>query len=915
MAATTLDPRPLARGFVELDDRVLSGAPGVILVLASSLEIAGAASTHIARRSAVMGHPVLEARARGGAPLFREVQAQLGLSGSCDIAKCASEIAGVTGTVILPLPSEGTWDRAVLQELVRARASSTSARGVGTPTAQGAQLLVLLSWGKDPATDLEIESFDVSERMTAEGRRRWFSAVAERACADVGVDDLATLDSGFATVSRALGESDPGDRALPPDGERLLASLELMGRAWPIRDLAALGSDPSAFTHLTEAGAVRVLGGHASVETSWQPRAEALAANAPLPAVRGAADLLGARFDEDPWAQAHRAELFVRAGDYPSADAAFTRALALADDALARRELVARWTLALRGLPAQARRELLVKGAERSLASGRAEEAYHWAELAAEVAPDDAYVALLFGRANVATGDLVAASVAFDRGSKQPGSAERRLEFEVEQAEVAYLRGALDEACERADCVIATTTSPAILLDAKNTLGKVLLARSRWDEADRHFEEDAWLASSKGLVTAELRARSNRAIALLSRGLVDKARTLFESVLSEGERHGEVRASAFALDNLAVVASHQHQYVSALCLWERAFKLRQQLGDWTALTHILGNLAVIRLKLGLWEHAEHAVAFGRRMLGPGTPVARTAYFAICAAKVALMRGRSMQARREAQGAIPECRASGNAKYLAEALRLMARIELEEGDLARAREALSAARDLLTTEEGRAETRILEASLARATGSIHPKDASEALALARVTDNEELLIEAQIRVRRGRSLGGELRARTPAPRPGARSARPRAVPAPRGHSPRVPLAPRLHDPRLPRRPAGGGPRGRTLGRGAGRGLPLGGWTGEPTPHPEVERGAVRPNDAGRPHPGTRGRRPGDPRSARRRPQGRPRRAAPCSSAARAARARSSSPRPSTGERPRRTGRSSRSTARRWSRRCS
>jgi DNA-binding NtrC family response regulator/tetratricopeptide (TPR) repeat protein len=740
MAATTLNPHPLARGFVELDDRVLSSASGAILVFAPSADIAGAAAAHIARRSAVKGVPVLEARPRGGAPIFREVQAQLGLSGSCDVERCAAEIAGVAGTVILPLPREGTWDRAVLQELARSRVSRASP---GAEVPQSTQLLVLLSWDKDPAADLDLESFDVSEKMTSEGRRRWFSAVAERACVDVGVGDLATLDSSFANVNRKLTEASAVERTLPPGGEALLAALELVGRAWPVRDLAALGSDSAAFAHLSEAGAVRVVRGFVSIEPSWLATSEALATAAPRDAVLAAGALLHARFPEDPWAEAHRAELLLGAGEHSSADDAFTLALSLASDPLARRELLGRWSIALRAVANEDKIGLFVRSAERALAAGRAEEAYHWAELGAGVAPEDPYVALLLGRANVATGDLVAATVAFERGAKRASEETMTLSFLVEQAEVSYLRGALDEATALANEVLAAAKTPTLILEAKNTLGKILLARSRWDDADRHFEEDAWLASSSGLVTAELRARSNRAIALLSRGLVDKARALFETVLAEGERHGEVRACAFALDNLAVVASHQHQYVAALELWERAFKLRQQLGDRTALTHILGNLALIRLKLGLWEHAEHAIAFGRRMLGPGTPVARSAYFALCAARVALIRGRSMQARREAQGAIPESRASGNAKYLAEALRLMARIELEEGDLGRAREALAAARESLTTEEGRAETRILEASLARASGDIDPKDACEALALARLTDNEELLIEAQI----------------------------------------------------------------------------------------------------------------------------------------------------------------------------
>ena len=58
------------------------------------------------------------------------------------------------------------------------------------------------------------------------------------------------------------------------------------------------------------------------------------------------------------------------------------------------------------------------------------------------------------------------------------------------------------------------------------------------------------LAAAQQDATGELRARLNRGIALLSKGLADEARELFESVLAEGERRGDARASAYALSNL-----------------------------------------------------------------------------------------------------------------------------------------------------------------------------------------------------------------------------------------------------------------------------------------------------------------------------------------------------------------------------
>jgi DNA-binding NtrC family response regulator/tetratricopeptide (TPR) repeat protein len=760
MAAPTLSLKPPACAFVDLDDRVLAGNSGVVLISAPSVEVAEAAGAHVARRAQGSGPVVFVPRPRGGAPLFRNVQAELGLGSSCDVSACAAELAQLQATLIVPLAPAGSWDRAVTLEIVR-RVAAPKASSFSAPSP--APLLVLFSTDVDrlvEAADCEVVVFDLREAMSPEARHRWFAAVAERACFDSGASDLASLESSFAGLRRRIGEQDGLAHAAPSSAagaEALLASLELLGRAWPLDEIGALTHDLTLVHHLRDAGALSISRGLVSIDASAREGAEALAAEAGPELLRGAAGLLRARFEGDAWAMLHRAGLLLRAGEYLEGDREFASSMTLANDPLARRELVDRWAELLASLPPVPKLELAMKEAERALLAGRAEEAHRWAEVATQAGGDDPRVALLLGRASLAMGDLVAASVAFERGlSKIDGRApDLTLLFEVEQAEVAYLRGSLDHARDLAASALARASEVACRLEARNTLGKILLARAAWEEADKHFEEDAWLASSSGLVTAELRARCNRAITLLSRGLMDKARSLFESVLAEGERKGETRACAFALDNLAVVASHQHQYAACLELWERAYKVRMELGDRAALTHVFRNLGYIRMKLGLWEHAEHAITFGRAMLGPGTPVSSSAYFALCAARVALLRGRTMQARREAMAAIPESRISGDKRCLAEAHRLMARIELEEGDLVRAREAIELARESQTTEEGRAELAVLEVHLARAQGEIDPDLALRALSAARLADDEQLLIEAETLASELYRAGGEL----------------------------------------------------------------------------------------------------------------------------------------------------------------
>ena len=217
------------------------------------------------------------------------------------------------------------------------------------------------------------------------------------------------------------------------------------------------------------------------------------------------------------------------------------------------------------------------------------------------------------------------------------------------------MTGNIARARSHAEAGIARTTVGATVLKGRNVLGKLLLAESRWDEADRHFAEDGMLAAAQGDATAELRAQLNRGIALLSKGLPDEARALFESVLAEGERRGEPRACAYALSNLGHLAVQRHDYRGALDYWERAIKLLHAMRDRMAAARILGNLAALRHLLGLLDHAEHALSFGRRILGEGITAGRAAHFEVVAARIALTRGRTLDARREIDAAIVKAR--------------------------------------------------------------------------------------------------------------------------------------------------------------------------------------------------------------------------------------------------------------------
>ena len=723
-----------APGFIELDNRVVNGGAGLAVVRAPSREAAEAIATHVARRARCAGLFTIEARAGDGAPLWRDVSSRLGVAGlSTDPARAADAIAQAIASrramVVASLPRAGGWDRAVAAELA------------------GAAAVILFTTGRDATEDWRAEVYDVGATLDPMERQRWWLALADTASTEVATEAIASLDAWWSNARSAPLSRCTAQEVLPPASEHLLGNLALVSRSWPATELSLLAADGGALDALARLGAVRVAGGWITLAAAWVGRARAIAAACLPDRAADAARALASRFEDDPWALTRTAELLTHAGQWAVADEAFVEAMAHADESLARRELVARWTDTVTTLPSDAQLTLRTRAAERALAMGEADQAFRWAQSAAALAPGDSRVTLLLGRAAMATGDLVAARVAFEREAERATDNPSRAVVAAELGELAFTAGDLPKAKVEAELALTLTDDAATRLKARSVLGRILLAESRWDEADVHFAQDGWTAASAQLSTEELRARLNRGIALLSNGRTDEARVIFEAVNAEGARTGTLRASAFALHNLSVIAVLAHDYAESLDFSERAVTLWKRLGDRLNIAHALGNLAELRRTLGLIDHAEHAVAFGRRMLGPGMPPARAQFFSLQAAQNALLRGNTVEARREVTRAIAEAQAGGMHHQLCGACYVATRIALEDGDLERAREMLSRTKALTAGDEGvyGAQAALVAAQYAMACGESSADAAAEALAAARASGKEDLIIEAHMLV--------------------------------------------------------------------------------------------------------------------------------------------------------------------------
>ncbi len=757
---------PQRQGLRELDELVSeAGARGVVFVQAAG-GVLDALSRHVERRARALGRPLIRVDGMPADDAWRELCARLGIVATAEpgtLAQALGERAG--GALVLVRENASTrFGRALSAEVGRLW-EEPSVRGSGA-------LVVVLTHESHADVNMGAGArrLVVEAEISADELGVWWDAVARDPAHGVGegLDRLDALESWWraARATPPTGSAPP--LALGPDARRLLARLSISRRTWLAAHINRLGS-PAAAQELVRAGAL-VLDVQGRLVTGAAALPAVHVEPADVQAVAAALDAL-----DDPWAAARASELHaldtVQAFD--QAEAAAVRSVSAPVDASARADFWHRWERTLASMPEAEALPRLLRGVDVALRAGDVERALELGGAALQRRPDSFRTLLALGRVNAARGDLATATCWLGKArARAEGPAAVAL-VEVELAEVRHMEGDMEGARAHSTAVLLhdgggpgpppnpvghdgggpgpPPTPPgrdgggsgdrasgdreraATRLQARNVLGKILLAERAWQAADAHFAADACDAALEGDFTAELRARLNRSIALLSAGRVDDARTMLGAVLAEGEAHGELRAVAYAVSNLAAIAILKRSYVEALRLSERAFEVRRQLGDKIALALVITNIAELRLQLGMTREAEQALAFGRQACGPGMPGGRAAHFAFTAALIHLERGRTVEAAAELQTALATARGSSNGARLGECWRLAARIALEDGNLAEAEAALAQAAPLAESPRERAWMALLTASHARAAGEPFAAAAAEAVERARRLD--------------------------------------------------------------------------------------------------------------------------------------------------------------------------------------
>jgi len=247
--------------------------------------------------------------------------------------------------------------------------------------------------------------------------------------------------------------------------------------------------------------------------------------------------------------------------------------------------------------------------------------------------------------------DVEAALSAAEAVSKDSGDGGGlfRLEVAVQRAELAYREGALADAREEAGRALALARGPAarrLALDARNVLGKVALAESRFEEAAAAFRDNLATAEAEGWPQRACQARNNLAIAALRQGDLDRAWVELDAAVALAESRGAVYHRAVALENLAVLLHLTGALGDAHRRYQEAVRLLKLVGDRDMLARAAVNLAELQLDLGDAPGAARLATFGRALGGAQLADAVAVEAGLCLAAVARRNGDAEAAARE-----------------------------------------------------------------------------------------------------------------------------------------------------------------------------------------------------------------------------------------------------------------------------
>ncbi len=310
-------------------------------------------------------------------------------------------------------------------------------------------------------------------------------------------------------------------------------------------------------------------------------------------------------------------------------------------------------------------------------------------------------------------------------------------------AEAEYVRANLDEAAGLCRDLASASKLPAEdKARVRNTLGKVYLARGRYQEAERIFRDNLAKARRDGLERHALIAKINAGVARIRLLHYSSAKKLLVEALGDAVDRGFYREEAIARENLATVHHMLRDYGEAMEHYRGAFALLRYLGNPEYLARIANNLGEIYIRFGDVDRASATRSFALRM-GAEHPVSRVeAEGLLLEGRIHLMQGNSGQASSSFEQASRVFAGLDDTPHRVEALIWQAAACTELRQLGRAARLLDEARPLACGDQ-RTEARLNleQGRLERLSGREAGPLLTEALELLRRSGDLEGELEA------------------------------------------------------------------------------------------------------------------------------------------------------------------------------
>lgn len=369
----------------------------------------------------------------------------------------------------------------------------------------------------------------------------------------------------------------------------------------------------------------------------------------------------------------------------------------------------------------------------------------------AERSPESAVAAHRLGRLLTLYGEHGEAEVvlkAAQQRAEKTGEAQTRTTVQTLLAELYCERAEYDDAeiwGERALEAALSIDARALEIHARNTLGKVALARKEAGAAAEFFRYNHERADEKNLGHQRAQALTNHGVAMLRLQRLDEAKSYFEDAIREASAAGDSRDLAIATENLAVLAHLSRDYSAALEYYHHAVAQLKRLGNRPMLTRVGINLGELYLSLGDVNRARSLCEFAQHMGGANLPTYLLGVCLLLRGRVEAVAGLHDKATALFHASSELFESLGSTRRIDPVVELV-RLRLHDGDVDGARALLSTA-PTAPTPKVAAELAAVGADFERAAGGDVGNAARRAVELARSSGDAELLLEALLRAAR------------------------------------------------------------------------------------------------------------------------------------------------------------------------